>query len=101
MNVRKSIAIIAASLGLALAAQASFAASNDHVVTQAQIEQTHSGIGAAEARQILGAPENITNWGSGASSMVYELHTPNDQPELVYVNLDKNNNVKNIRVISR
>lgn len=101
MISRKSIVISAVSLGFAFVAQTGFAASNDHVVTQAQIEHIHSGISAEQARQILGAPESTTNWGSGTSSMVYEFHTPIDQPELVYVNLDKNNTVKNIRVISR
>jgi len=101
MNAPKIIAVVAASLGLALAAQASFAATNDHVVTQAQIDQIHAGESADQARQILGAPENTTNWMSGTSSIVYELHTADDQPELVYVDLDKNNKVTNVEVIER
>jgi outer membrane protein assembly factor BamE (lipoprotein component of BamABCDE complex) len=101
MNAPKTIAVIAASLGLALAAQASFAAENDHVVTQAQIDQIHGGESAAEARQILGAPESTTSWMSGTSSIVYELHTADDQPQLVYVDLDKNNKVTNVEVIER
>jgi outer membrane protein assembly factor BamE (lipoprotein component of BamABCDE complex) len=101
MNAPKIIAVFAASLGLVLAAQASFAATNDHVVTQAQIDQIHAGESADEARQILGAPESAANWMSGASSIVYELHTANDQPQLVYVNLDKSNKVTNVQVLAR
>ena len=101
MNAPKTIAVIAASLGLALAAQASFAAANDHVVTQAQIDQIQKGESAAEARQVLGAPESTTNWITGTSSIVYELYAPNEESQLVYVNLDKSNKVTNVEVIER
>jgi hypothetical protein len=38
---------------------------------------------------------------SGTSSIVYELLTADDQPQLVYVDLDKNNKVTNVEVIER
>ena len=100
MNARKSIAFGIASLGLALAAQASFAAGS-HVVTQGQIDQIQAGASATEVAQKLGAPENTTRWMSGARSMVYEQQSANDQAQLVYVDLDRDNKVTDVAVIGR
>ncbi len=100
MNARNAL-VIAASLGLAFAAQASFAASTSYRVTQEQIDQVRAGAAAAEVTQTLGAPENVTRWMSGSRSMVYELASPNDQQELVYVDLDKDNKVTDVQVVGR
>jgi len=100
MNARNALSIFA-TLGLALAAQASFAASSDHLVTQDQIDQLRAGTASAEVAEVLGAPENVTNWMSGERSMVYELSSHNDQQQLVYVDLDKNNQVADVQVIPR
>ena len=100
MNARNVFSIVSA-LGLAIAAQASFAASDSHLVTQDQIDQVRAGTAAAEVTQTLGAPENVTNWMSGERSMVYELSSHNDQQQLVYVDLDKDNKVTDVQVIDR
>ena len=100
MNARNAL-VIAASIGLAFAAQASFAASTSYRVTQEQIDQVRAGTTAAEVTQTLGAPDNTTRWMSGTQSMVYELASPNDQQELVYVDLDKDNKVTDVQVVGR
>jgi len=100
MNARK-VLTIAASLGLAIAAQASFAASSSHIVTQDQVDSVKAGETSAQVSQSLGAPENVTHWMSGEHSMVYELSSHNDQQELVYVDLDKDNKVTDVQVIDR
>jgi len=100
MNARNALSIFAA-LGLALAAQASFAASSDHLVTQDQIDQVRAGATASAVTQTLGAPENVTHWMNGEHSMVYELSNANDQQQIVYVDLDKNNKVTDVQVINR
>jgi len=100
MNIRHFISVSIASLGLALAAQSSFAASG-HLVTQDQVNNLHDGINSTEVTQALGAPESVTSWMDGKHSMVYELSSPNDQQELVYVDLDKDNKVTDVQVMQR
>lgn len=100
MRARNALSIIAA-VGFAFAAQASFAASSSHLVTQDQIDHLHDGISAAEVTQSLGTPENVTSWMDGKRSMVYELSSDFDQKELVYVDLDKDNKVTDVQVVQR
>jgi outer membrane protein assembly factor BamE (lipoprotein component of BamABCDE complex) len=101
MNTRKAFTVAIASLGLALAAQASFAASGDHTVTQDQIDHLRAGATTAEVTQTLGAPESVTGWMDGKHSMVYELSTSFDQKELVYVDLGKDGRMVDVQVMQR
>jgi len=99
MNTRKAVTVAIASLGLALAAQASFAA--DHLVTQDQIDHLRAGATTTEVTQALGAPESVTGWMDGKHSMVYELSTDFDQKELVYVDLGKDGRMVDVQVMQR
>ncbi len=103
MNARKTftVAIASLGLGLALAAQASFAASSGHLVTQDQIDHLRAGATTAEVTQALGAPESVSSWMDGKHSMVYELSTDFDQKELVYVDLGKDGRMVDVQVMQR
>lgn len=100
MNANKALAI-AASIGLAFAAQSSFAATGDHLVTPHQINQIRAGQSASEVSQALGSPENVTSWMNGQHSMVYELSRSSGDQELVYVDFGKDNKVTNVQVEER
>lgn len=100
MNARTAFNV-AASVSLAILAQASFAASASHLITQDQIDAVHTGESATEVSQRLGSPENVTRWMSGEHSMVYELSRNTGDKELVYVDLDKDNKVTDVQLVDR
>jgi hypothetical protein len=101
MNTRKSIFIIAASVGLALAAQGSLAAEGTHLVTRSQLNKLPSDCKAEEVTRILGTPESVTRWMDGSRSLVYEMSTHYDQLQHVYVDLGRDNKMTDIQIIER
>jgi len=102
MHARHLLVVSLASLGLALAAQPGFAATRDgHLVTHAQLHQISQGDSAARVSDVLGAPSDVTRWQGGRQSMDYEISSHNDMQQLVYVNLDRNNKVTGVQIISR
>lgn len=101
MNARKTIIVALSSIGLALAAQASFADTVESLVTHQELKQIHAGESISQVTQALGQPENITHWLGGAHAMVYEISDPNDMQKFVYVNLNKDDTVKGVSIISR
>lgn len=101
MNTHKSIFIIAASVCLALAAQASLASEGTHLVTRTQLSKLPSGCKAEEVTRTLGTPESVTRWMDGSRSLVYEISTHYDQLQHVYVDLGSNNRMTDIQIIER
>lgn len=100
MNTRHTIAIVISSLALSLGAQASFASSS-HLVTHGQLSQISRGDSAAHVAQVLGAPADVTSWLDGKHSMDYSISSANDMLKTVYVDLDRNNKVVDVKVLSR
>lgn len=100
MNTRKTLTIVISSIGLALAAQSSFA-SPSHLVTNSELSQIKPGDSMAHVQQVLGAPEDVTSWFGGKRSMDYEISSHNDMHRIVYVNLDRNNKVTGVQIASR
>jgi len=101
MNIHKSIFIIAASVGLALAAQGSLASEGTHLVTRSQLNKLSTGCNSEEITHALGTPESVTRWMDGSRSLVYEMSTHYDQLQHVYVDLGSDNKMTDIQIIER
>lgn len=100
MNTRQTLTLGIAAIGLSLAAQASFAATS-HIITHAQLNQIRAGDTAAQVTEALGAPADTTSWFNGKHSMDYSIASRNDMLKTVYVDLDQNNKVVDVQVLSR
>lgn len=99
MNFRKALPLVASTLALALATQASYAAGS--LVTESQLSQLKPGASVDEVNRVLGAPENTTSWMNGTSSMVYEISSDDSDQQLVYVDLGKDGKMTDVQVIKR
>lgn len=96
----RSLSVIAAVLGLGLAAQSSMASPTDAVITEAQLSKIHVGDSVDQVKQAWGAPEEEHASGS-KPYLAYELSTPFDEEQHVYVSFDRDSKVTSIQVDPR
>jgi len=71
----------------------------DHRVTQSQLDSLHAGESRDDIVKTLGAPEAMTNWPEGYTSLSYEIDRSYEPAQIVYVDVDKSGHMINVETL--